>query len=101
MNGRCSVNKLLILDIDETLLHATQEHLGRDWDFETEIYLVYKRLYVDEFLAFCFDNCDIAVWTSAGKDFASSIVDSLISKYGSPKFFGECSGKAMSAVRQG
>ena len=46
------MDKLLILDIDETLVHATEEDLGRACDFETDWYVVYKRPHVDEFLDF-------------------------------------------------
>lgn len=35
--------KLLILDIDETLIHATEKQLELEHDFETQWYFVYKR----------------------------------------------------------
>lgn len=79
--------KLLILDIDETLVHATQEDVGRECDFETDWYIVYKRPYIDEFLTYCFEKIDVAIWTSAGEKFAGNVVEFLISKHGSPKFF--------------
>lgn len=81
------MKKLLILDIDETLVHATQQVIGaRDCDFETGWYLVYKRPFADKFLAYCFENFKVAIWTSAGKLFADSIVTMLISKHGTPEF---------------
>lgn len=80
------MDKLLILDIDETLLHATQEDLGRECDFETDWYMVYKRPKVDEFLSYSFNNFNVGIWTSAGAEFAEDIVKKLISKHGNPTF---------------
>ena len=80
------MEKLLILDIDETLIHATAERLERDCDFETSWYFVYKRPFLDEFLSFCFSNFRVAIWTSAGEEFAEEIVKSVIEKHGTPEF---------------
>jgi len=71
------VKKLIILDIDETLIHATEKSIGREHDFETEWYLVYKRPHVHEFIEFCIEYFNVAVWTTAGHDFAVKIVDEL------------------------
>ncbi len=80
------MKKYLILDIDETLVHATENSLGRNCDFETDLYMVYKRPYVDTFLEYCFENFNVAIWTSAGEEFAQSIVKALISNHGTPDF---------------
>lgn len=69
--------KLLILDLDETLIYATEEPLERRADFQTELYHVYKRPYVDEFLAFCRENFLVAVWTTAGAEFAQDVVEGV------------------------
>ncbi|HEY0584531.1 MAG TPA: NIF family HAD-type phosphatase [Pseudoduganella sp.] len=42
--------KLLIFDLDETLVHATTEPLPYPADFEWLEYFVYKRPYVNELL---------------------------------------------------
>ncbi len=80
------MDKLLILDIDETLVHATQKDIGINHDFETDWYFVYKRPFLHEFLGFCFENFKVAVWTSAGEDFAEVINDKLLSQYGNLEF---------------
>ena len=80
------MDKLLILDIDETLVHATEQDLGRPCDFETEWYFVFKRPYVDEFLSYCFKNFKVAIWTSAGDVFAQEIYHKLIKPVGKPLF---------------
>ena len=69
--------KLLILDLDETLIHATEETLGREADFTTELYYVYQRPYITDFLKFCSDNFYVGIWTTAGKDFASAVVENI------------------------
>lgn len=70
--------KLLILDIDETLIYATEEPLSRTPDFLVgNKYYVYKRPFVEQFLAWSFQNFDVAVWTSATDDYAAEIVANI------------------------
>jgi RNA polymerase II subunit A small phosphatase-like protein len=80
------MKKLLILDLDETLIHTTQEDLGRDPDFKTDWDMVYKRPYLDAFLTYCFKYFNVAIWTSAGELYTESIVKSLIAIHGIPDF---------------
>lgn len=72
--------KLLILDRDETLIHATERPLDHPMDFSTEMYSVYKRPFVDEFLRFCRVHFHVGVWTTADSDFAKNVVDNVFSK---------------------
>jgi TFIIF-interacting CTD phosphatase-like protein len=76
-SGRLTVvtvqNKLLILDLDETLLYATAQPPARPADFAVGDYYVYKRPHVDAFLTQCFDWFDVAVWTSASPSYAVGI----------------------------
>ena len=73
-------DKLIILDLDETLVYASEEHLGYDHDFEAGHYLVYKRPHLKEFIEFCFENFRVAVWTSSGEDYADIVVKSVFSE---------------------
>ena len=41
---------LLILDVDETLIHATEKELNQKVDFKIFDYNIYKRPFLDEFL---------------------------------------------------
>ena len=67
--------KLLILDIDETLIFASETPCSRPHDFIVgDKYFVYKRPFVEQFLAWSFQNFDVAVWTSATDDYAAEIV---------------------------
>jgi TFIIF-interacting CTD phosphatase-like protein len=70
-------DKLLILDLDETLIHATAKPLVQQSDFLVYNYHVYKRPYLDTFLATCLDWFDVAVWTSSGAEYASKVVDTI------------------------
>ena len=69
--------KLLILDLDETLIYATEKPLERRADFQTELYYVYKRPHVTEFLEFCREHFSVAVWTTAGAAFAEEVVEKV------------------------
>jgi RNA polymerase II subunit A small phosphatase-like protein len=70
--------KLLILDIDETLIFASETPQSRPHDFIVgDKYFVYKRPFVEEFLTWCFQNFDVAVWTTATDDYAAEIVSKV------------------------
>lgn len=57
--------KLLVLDLDETLMHVRAEPLSRGPDFQIGPYFGYKRPHVEEFLRFCFSQFRVGVWSSA------------------------------------
>ena len=71
---------LLILDIDETLIHATDKILSRQPDFTVFKYHVYKRPFLDEFLREMKEYFLLAVWSSASEDYVSAIVDQVFPK---------------------
>lgn len=79
-------DKLLVLDIDETLIYATEKKLDREEDFTVGPYSVYKRPGVDEFLSKCLDLFEVAVWTSASEDYANAVVDRLFDGKQDPSF---------------
>ena len=70
-----SERKLLILDLDETLIYATEEKLEREPDFIVGQYFIYKRPFVSEFLEFCFENFEVAAWTSSTRNYAVEIIE--------------------------
>ena len=70
--------KLLILDLDETLVHATTTPLAHcTTDFRVGFYHVYERPYVRPFLSSCMDEFTVAVWTSGSPTYAQEIVAHL------------------------
>jgi TFIIF-interacting CTD phosphatase-like protein len=70
-------DKLLILDLDETLIYSTETPLARRADFYVKPYHVYKRPDLDTFITTCFDWFNVAVWTSAGSKYATEIVAAI------------------------
>ena len=68
---------LLILDIDETLLFATEKPLDRPHDFLVGSYRVYKRPNLDKFLSTVNEWFDLAVWTSSGEEYATMVIRQL------------------------
>ncbi len=72
--------KLLIFDLDETLVYATTQPLERAPDFEVGPYAVYKRPFADELIAFCAQHFKIAVWTSSSESYAAEVVRQLFFK---------------------
>ncbi|MBX7172829.1 MAG: HAD family hydrolase [Pyrinomonadaceae bacterium] len=79
--------KLLILDLDETLVYATEEKLERQEDFTVGEYFVYKRPHLQEFIEFCVENFGIAVWTSSSHNYATKIVEEIFPNLTELKFF--------------
>ncbi|MEG4444127.1 HAD family hydrolase [Microcoleus sp. AT9_B5] len=69
--------KLLILDLDETLIYATEASLHRQADFLVGPYHIYKRPFLDVFLKNCLDWFEVAVWTSSTPSYAIAIVSAI------------------------
>ena len=70
-------NKLLILDIDETLIYSSEKQLDRLPDFELDKYFVYKRPGVEEFISTCNNWFSLAVWTASSSDYAHEVINNL------------------------
>lgn len=68
---------LIILDLDETLIHAPDRPLDREPDFVVYKYPVYKRPHVDAFIASLLARYRVAVWTSSGELYAEAVVRRL------------------------
>lgn len=72
--------KLIVLDIDETLVHATNKMLHDNYDFKVFDYFVYKRPFLDEFLLELKKHFKVAVWSSASDDYVQEIVAQIFPK---------------------
>ena len=70
-----SVKKLLILDLDETLIHSREAGRG---DFEAGPFRVTKRPFLDHFLSEVSQWYNLAVWTLGSQDYAAEIVKNTI-----------------------
>lgn len=80
---------LLVLDLDETLVHAEEKgkpFLGRSPDFTTSDYVVYKRPHLDEFLSRMWKLYDLAVWSAAGTLYVNRVVEVIFEGHAQPVF---------------
>ncbi len=69
------LKKLLVLDLDETLIYATKEPLpGRQADHVYGAYFVYLRPHLKHFLTEAAMHFSLAIWSSAGDTYVSDIV---------------------------
>lgn len=69
--------RLLIFDLDETLLHASKTRLAQPCDFEVGQYRVYQRPFARELIEFAAARFDLAVWSSAGSAYVAAMVERL------------------------
>ncbi len=69
---------LLILDVDETLIHATDRELNQKADFKVFNYHVYERPFLKEFLEAVKNDFILAIWSSASDDYVEEIVKRII-----------------------
>ena len=65
---------LLILDLDETLIHSSRTRLLNAEDFTFDDYFVYKRPYLNKFLEGISKHFQLGVWSTAGDEYVTEIV---------------------------
>lgn len=68
---------LVILDLDETLLHGRETPLDRKEDFKVFSFFIYKRPYLEAFLDALKENFLVAVWSSASDNYVAKIVQHI------------------------
>jgi RNA polymerase II subunit A small phosphatase-like protein len=69
--------QLLILDLDETLVHGAETPLERKPDFLIGLYSVYRRPFLGEFLAQVYEWFRVAVWSSATRPYVQGVVEEV------------------------
>lgn len=72
-----SHRKLLILDLDETLIFATENPSEYPADFRFDRYFVYKRPGLTEFLTEMARHFTLGVWSSADDDYVAALVSEI------------------------
>lgn len=70
-------DKLLILDLDETLIHATEQPLQLTEDFRYNDYYVYKRPALQDFLRNVAAHFTLGIWSSADDAYVNEIVNAV------------------------
>jgi len=68
---------LLILDLDETLIHSSRVLLDPVHDFEVLGYYVYKRPFLDEFIRQMGEHFQLAVWSAASAEYVEQVAGLL------------------------
>ena len=71
------VRPLLILDLDETLVHAREAPLAHAPDFVVAPYALYRRPNVAAFLERTERHYELAVWTSSSPAYARAVTAHL------------------------
>ena len=69
---------LLLLDLDETLIHARETPLERPADFLAFQYHIYRRPHLEHFLETCADHYELAVWSSASDQYVEAVVREIV-----------------------
>lgn len=69
---------LLILDLDETLIHASSKELDRPADFSLFHYHIYQRPHLTEFLTGCSQHFRLAIWSSASDDYVAEVTNRIV-----------------------
>ncbi len=69
---------LLILDLDETVIRATEEEPPNGFDFRAFRYFVRKRPHLDTFLRTVRQWYDLAVWSASADDYAHQVVEDAL-----------------------
>ncbi|BAY86222.1 hypothetical protein NIES267_57280 [Calothrix parasitica NIES-267] len=70
-------NKLLILDIDETLIYSSEKQLDRIPDFKLDEYFVYIRPGLKEFILSCSKLFSLAIWTASSSEYAREAIKNI------------------------
>ncbi len=77
---------LLILDLDETLIHSSEAGLAHPYDFYLHGFHVYKRPGLDEFLQAASELFEIAIWSSASRDYVEALTSEILPPSPRPAF---------------
>ena len=72
-----TTRKLLVLDLDETLIHATEDTLAHDEDFRVGPYRVHLRPHLSSFVNHVLEQFRVGVWTASGESYASAVVERI------------------------
>lgn len=71
---------LIILDLDETLIHATEKKLNKKEDFKIFNYFVYNRPHLVFFLQELSKHFKMGIWSSGSDDYVQKIINKITPK---------------------
>ena len=70
--------RLVILDLDETLVHVREGDPKGRCDFTFPGHHAVRRPHIDSFLEFAFSRFEVAVWSAAAVDYVDHVVQAFI-----------------------
>ncbi len=77
---------LLILDLDETLVHASERPLDQTPDFRVGPYFIHRRPHLEAFLKGCAQSFHVAIWSSSSADYLGAVLRAILPPEVSPRF---------------
>ena len=77
MKGNMTGVRLIVFDLDETLVHATEIPLCYPEAFRVGPYFVYVRPFASELIEFCASHFEIAVWSSSSERYVEMVTEKL------------------------
>ncbi|MDZ4834016.1 MAG: HAD family hydrolase [Candidatus Melainabacteria bacterium] len=87
MQSALTDRRLLVLDLDETLVHTVEAPLaGRVADFRVGEFHVYKRPHVDAFLTRMGAVFNLAIWSKGGTGYVEPTIRLLFAPHAQPLF---------------
>jgi RNA polymerase II subunit A small phosphatase-like protein len=69
--------RLVVFDLDETLVHATEVALPYAHSFRVGPYFVYVRPFASDLIKFCASHYEIAVWSSSSESYVETVTAEL------------------------
>ena len=78
---------LVVLDLDETLVHAPDVPLSESPAFRVGPHTVYLRPHLAQFLSELLSRYRVAVWTASGQDYALGVLARILPQDASLAFF--------------
>lgn len=69
--------RLIVFDLDETLVHATEVPLLYAPTFQVGPYFVYVRPFASELIKFCASHFELAVWSSSSALYVETVTAEL------------------------
>lgn len=69
--------RLIVFDLDETLVHATEAPLLHAHTLQVGPYFVYVRPFASDLIEFCASHFDIAVWSSSSERYVEAVTAAL------------------------
>ncbi|RKH56484.1 phosphoprotein phosphatase [Corallococcus aberystwythensis] len=69
---------LLVLDLDETLVHSSEKPLAREADFQVLGHFVHVRPHLEPFLRECASRFRLAIWSAGTDPYVAAIVKRIV-----------------------